>query len=406
MMLFWVSTLILIAIGAVIIIVPLWQAKSTDEDAQRDQLNKAFYKDRLAELEEESSEGLVSNQEEMIKELKQSLLDDIPQSKSSTITDSSNARAFIVPALLVFVAVTYALYFKFGNLDKVEQWQDVAQRLPALSQKLMAPEGVELTEKEMVEIILSLRTKLHDQPNDAMGWLLLGRIGMANRDAETASGAMEKAYRLEPGNPDIQLGYAQAMMLSGDEDQANRARDMLRVVVSKDSTNLRALSLLAFDSFERGDYRGAIVAWSTMKKAIGPDDNRYEMLNRSIERAHSRMNPEKVVAGKSVTVTIELSDAVQLPKQGVVIVSIHSADGARMPVAAVRLPIGQFPLTVTLDDSNSMIAERKLTSLTELMVRTRIDLDGNVSTKAGDWYGESEAVAFGEPVTVLINKQY
>ncbi|MGF1762851.1 c-type cytochrome biogenesis protein CcmI [Aliivibrio kagoshimensis] len=405
MMLFWVSTLVLIAIGAVIIIVPLWQAKLTDEDAQRDQLNKAFYKDRLAELEEESSEGLVSNQDEMIKELKQSLLDDIPQEKS-TAKDTSSAKAFIAPALVVFIAITYAFYFKFGNLDKVEQWQDVAQRLPALSQKLMAPEGVELTEQEMVEIILSLRTKLHHEPNDAMGWLLLGRIGMANRDAETASGAMEKAYRLEPGNPDIQLGYAQAMMLSGDDDQADKARKMLRVVVAKDRTNLRALSLLAFDSFERGDYKGAIVAWSTMQKAIGPDDNRYEMLNRSIERAMSRMNPEKAVAGKSVAVTIALSEAVQLPKQGVVIVSVHSADGARMPVAAVRLPIGQFPLTVTLDDSNSMMPERKLTSLSELMIRARIDADGNVSTREGDWYGESEAVTMGEPVTVVINQQY
>ena len=61
---------------------------------------------------------------------------------------------------------------------------------------------------------------------------------------------------------------------------------------------------------------------------------------------------------------------------------------------------------VVLDDGNSMMEGSKLSSLETLMVRARLDTDGNVSTRDGDWYGESEVVELGAPVTININKQY
>ena len=37
---------------------------------------------------------------------------------------------------------------------------------------------------------------------------------------------------------------------------------------------------------------------------------------------------------------------------------------------------------------------------------TWLDSDGNVATRDADWYGESEVVELGAPVTVIIEKQY
>ncbi|TNF14439.1 MAG: c-type cytochrome biogenesis protein CcmI, partial [Vibrionaceae bacterium] len=78
MTLFWISTLILVAIACVFIAIPLIQKKANNDTVLRDELNKAFYKDRLNELQEETAEGLVDNQQDLIADLKQSLLDDIP----------------------------------------------------------------------------------------------------------------------------------------------------------------------------------------------------------------------------------------------------------------------------------------------------------------------------------------
>jgi hypothetical protein len=109
----------------------------------------------------------------------------------------------------------------------------------------------------------------------------------------------------------------------------------------------------------------------------------------------------------SVMVNVALDPAVILPAQGFLILSVHSADGAPMPIAARRMPLSsQFPIMVTLDDKDSMIPERKMSSLSEMIVKARIDSDGNVMTKQGDWYGQSDVLSLGTSTIVTINKQY
>ncbi|WGK84523.1 c-type cytochrome biogenesis protein CcmI [Vibrio aestuarianus] len=402
---FWLSTLILTFIGCVFIILPIIKQKSNDDVALRDELNKALFKDRLSELQVETEEGLVDNEQELISDLKQSLLDDIPAESKVNGSSYISPALVLIPSILLVVVLSYAVYIKLGAADQVEQWQQVNANLPALSKKLMSPNGEALTDDEMEDLTLALRTRLHYQPDDATGWLLLGRIALANRDIETAIGSMKKAYRLEPKDADVKLGYAQALMLSQDEIDQNQARSILTGLVQQDYVDLRVFSLLAFDAFERQDYPAAIKYWSLMQKMIGPQDSRYEMLARSIESAQGKMQ-QPDTDGVSVPVTIALDSSVTLPQNAVLIVSVHSADGAPMPVAAARYPLSQFPLKVTLDNRNSMVQGRQLSDLAQFIVRVRVDSDGNVSTKTGDWFGESAVVEMGLPVEVVINKQY
>ncbi|MEC7940765.1 MAG: c-type cytochrome biogenesis protein CcmI [Pseudomonadota bacterium] len=406
MTLFWVSTIILSLAAILMIILPFINKKANNDDVLRDELNKAFYKDRLNELEVEAEEGLVDNQQELIADLKQSLLDDVPVKQEIKKTHISTL-VVVVPSIILVVAVAYGMYFKFGALDKVQHWQEVTSNLPELSKKLMSSEGGTLTDDELEDLTLALRTRLHYQPKDSTGWLLLGRIALANRDAQTAIDAMERAYKLEPKDEDVQLGFAQALMLSPDEAEQNQARLLLSRLVQNDYVDLRVFSLLAFDAFERQDYPGAVKYWSIMQQMIGPQDSRYEMLSRSIESAQKKMGDALGVGqGKSVAVTLELSADVDADPKSVLVVSVHRADGSRMPIAAARYPLGSFPRTVVLDDGNSMIQGLKLSSLDTLMVRARLDSDGDVSTRDGDWYGESKVVELGTPVTININKQY
>ncbi|MCG9554175.1 c-type cytochrome biogenesis protein CcmI [Vibrio sp. Isolate31] len=406
MTLFWISTIILSLAAILLIVLPFINKKANNDDVLRDELNKAFYKDRLDELEVEAEEGLVDNQQELIADLKQSLLDDVPAKQEMKKTHISTVGV-VVPSIILVVAVTYGMYFKFGALDKVQHWQEVSNNLPELSKKLMSSEGGTLTDDELEDLTLALRTRLHYQPKDSTGWLLLGRIALANRDAQTAIDAMERAYKLEPKDEDVQLGFAQALMLSPDEAEQNQARLLLSRLVQNDYVDLRVFSLLAFDAFERQDYPSAVKYWSIMQQMIGPQDSRYEMLSRSIESARKKMGDAMGVdQGKSVAVTLDLSADVNADPNSVLVVSVHRADGSPMPIAAARYPLGSFPRTVVLDDGNSMIQGQKLSSLETLMVRARLDTDGNVSTRDGDWYGESEVVELGEPVTININKQY
>lgn len=402
---FGLSTLILTFFGCVFIALPIFKNRANDDAALRDELNKAIFKNRLAELHEEMQEGLVDSEQELIADLKQSLLDDIPAQSVQGNSSHVSPMVVLIPSILLLVILSYGFYLKFGAASQVDQWQQVNANLPALSKKMMSPEGAALSDDEMNDLTLALRTRLHYQPQDATGWLLLGRIGLANRDIETSIGSMKKAYALDPKDADVKLGYAQALMLSQDELDQNQAREILTALVQQDYVDLRVFSLLAFDAFERKDYQAAMKYWRLMQQMIGPEDSRYEMLSRSIERAQSKMQP-KAIDGKMVPVTISLGDGVTLEQNAVLIVSVHSSDGAPMPVAAARYPLTQFPIKVVLDDSNSMVQGRKLSDLAQLIVRVRLDTDGNVSTKQGDWFGESAPMSLGQPVEVVINKQY
>ena len=402
MTMFWVISALLVLIAMAVFVVPMYKGKEQDEVASRDELNKAFFKDRMDELKEESSEGLVENKDELVVELQQSLLDDVPANAEQTKTKVSTAM--LIPGLILLVGVSFGMYMKVGSLDKVQAWNDTVARLPELSQRLM-DESNPLSDQEMEDLTLALRTRLHSNPNDATGWLLLGRIGMANRDAETAQDAMNRAYRLDPTNPEVMLSYGQTLMMIGDPAQSERARVLLRSVLRVDHTNIRALSLLAFDAFESSDFQQAINYWNMMKQLIGSDDPRAEMLDRSIARAQTQLDRGKNTA-TSVSVTVDLDSSVQLPEQGLVFVSVHSADGAPMPVAARRVPLSAFPFTITLDDNDSMIPERPMTSLQDMIIKARIDTDGNVMTRNGDWYGQSEVISLGGSTNVVINTKY
>ncbi|AJR09523.1 c-type cytochrome biogenesis protein CcmI [Photobacterium gaetbulicola] len=402
MTMFWVISALLVLVAMVIFVVPMYKGKEQDEVASRDELNKAFFKDRMDELKEESSEGLVENKDELVVELQQSLLDDVPAGTEQKKTPVSTAM--LIPGLIVLVGVSFGMYMKVGSLDKVQAWNDTVARLPELSQRLM-DESNPLSDQEMDDLTLALRTRLHSEPNDATGWLLLGRIGMANRDAETAQDAMARAYRLDPSNPEVMLSYGQTLMMIGDPAQSERARLLLRSVLRVDHTNIRALSLLAFDAFEAGNFQQAINYWNMMKQVIGADDPRADMLDRSIARAQSQLERSNNTA-TSVSVTVELDPNVELPEQGLVIISVHSADGAPMPVAARRVPLSSFPISLTLDDNDSMIPERPMTSLQDMIIKARIDTDGNVTTRKGDWYGQSDIIPLGGSTNVVINTKY
>ena len=402
MTMFWVISALLVLIAMAVFVVPMYKGKEQDEVASRDELNKAFFKDRMDELKEESSEGLVENKDELVVELQQSLLDDVPANAEQTKTKVSTAM--LIPGLILLVGVSFGMYMKVGSLDKVQAWNDTVARLPELSQRLM-DESNPLSDQEMEDLTLALRTRLHSNPNDATGWLLLGRIGMANRDAETAQDAMNRAYRLDPTNPEVMLSYGQTLMMIGDPAQSELARVLLRSVLRVDHTNIRALSLLAFDAFESSDFQQAINYWNMMKQLIGSDDPRAEMLDRSIARAQTQLDRGKNTA-TSVSVTVDLDSSVNLPEQGLVFVSVHSADGAPMPVAARRVPLSAFPFTITLDDNDSMIPERPMTSLQDMIIKARIDTDGNVMTRNGDWYGQSEVISLGGSTNVVINTKY
>lgn len=141
-----------------------------------------------------------------------------------------------------------------------------------------------------------------------------------------------------------------------------------------------------------------------MLKLLPANDQRAEVIKRSIEQAKTQAGEETVKLGINVTLSPQATNA--LPQQGTLVISV--TDGTNpVPVAVKQLPLSRFPLSFSLDDSNAMMPERLLSAQHQVKVRVRISQDGLATPQAGDWFGESALQNFSgkEQIDVQINKQ-
>ncbi|EDB6883056.1 cytochrome c-type biogenesis protein CcmH [Salmonella enterica subsp. enterica serovar Enteritidis] len=154
--------------------------------------------------------------------------------------------------------------------------------------RALDPAAQPLNEEEMARLALGLRTRLQNDAGNVEGWLMLGRTGMVLGNAGTATGAYANAYRLAPKNSDAALGYAEALTRSSDPEDNRRGGELLRQLVSRDHTDIRVLSLYAFNAFEQQRFGEAVAAWEMMLKLLPADDTRRAVIERSIRLAQEK----------------------------------------------------------------------------------------------------------------------
>ncbi|CNC05853.1 c-type cytochrome biogenesis protein CcmI [Yersinia similis] len=406
-MAFWLIVIISLAVAGALLVIPVIRKNENKRVTTRDELNKAIYRDRLSELAEDEAQGVVAERPELVKELQQNLLTDIPQQLGEAKPPIN--RWVLLPGVLVLVVVSVGLYLKTGGLGQVTAWHHVAAQLPELRARVANEHADPLSMEDVARLGLGLRTSLQQDAGNINDWMMLGRVGMALNNATTATQAFAHAYQLAPDNNEVKLGYVEVLTRSNDPEDNQLATQMLRAMVGQDHTNLRAMSLLAFNAFEQSDFKQAIAAWEVMLKLLPASDSRVDVIKRSIQQAKSQIEQETATLGIEVSLS---SDAAQaLPQQGALIISV--TDGINpVPVAVKQLPLSRFPLAVTLDDSNAMMPERLLSSLQQVKVRVRLSLDGTANAQSGDWYGESAVQDFKgnglsseQKIGVQINKQ-
>lgn len=198
-----------------------------------------------------------------------------------------------MPGALLLIAVSMGVYLKVSGIKQVREWQQVTRQMPQLLRRVIDPNGEPLTREEMARLGLGLRTRLQQEPDNIEGWMMLGRIGMVLNNASTATQAFAHAYKLSPTNGEVKLGYAEVLTRSGLPQDTLLGGRLVREMLKIDRTNVRVLSLLAFNAFEQQQYREAIDAWQMMLRVLPASDSRRAVVERSIEQA-------KALAGKDI----------------------------------------------------------------------------------------------------------
>ncbi|EPY9988817.1 cytochrome c-type biogenesis thiol:disulfide oxidoreductase CcmH [Escherichia coli] len=198
-----------------------------------------------------------------------------------------------LPGIVVALIVAGVSYYQTGNYQQVKIWQQATAQAPALLDRALDPKADPLNEEEMSRLALGMRTQLQKNPGDIEGWIMLGRVGMALGNASIATDAYATAYRLDPKNSDAALGYAEALTRSSDPNDNRLGGELLRQLVRTDHSNIRVLSMYAFNAFEQQRFGEAVAAWEMMLKLLPANDTRRAVIERSIAQAMQHLSPQE-----------------------------------------------------------------------------------------------------------------
>ncbi|EKP0307365.1 c-type cytochrome biogenesis protein CcmI [Aeromonas veronii] len=416
---FWIVIAGLLVLTSLALVLPLWRGEGK-QSISRSALNKQLYRQRLLEIGEERDQGVLAEEPDSLVELQRSLLDDIPDVEQ---TARGGKSLIWIPGVLVLLIVSLGLYYKLGAWQEVARWQDASSRIGELSNRILVERNAEVTEQDLLDFTLALRTRLKDEPNDYRGWLLLGRLSLDGNDPEMAREALAHAYELAPQKAMVAVPYAQALMMTGDEAQAD---SLLQSAIAEEPSNIEARSVYAFMALQKEDFQTALARWQEMLPLMEKGTPRYVMVERSMEYARAQLkqrgievtHPEVAKTGAEqgqqlivkegeFPIHITLAAGIQIPEDAHLFVFAVVPNGPPMPIAVKRIAGPTLPVTLSLGDGDAMMEGSKLAAYPELQFKARLSRGGNVMNKEGAFEGVSVPVKTAEipaaPIDIRID---
>lgn len=263
-----------------------------------------------------------------------------------------------------------------------------------------------------------LEEKLKADPNNAEGWGMLGRSYAAMERFPEAVEAYRKGLKIRPDDAEILADFADAQAMVQGRKLEGEAAEAVAKAVKIDPNNFKALSLAGTIAFEKQDYKQAVALW-TRAVERAPTDNPplAQQLREALAEARQRagMPPDTAnnaaaaaaaTAGAHVSGTVSLAAALKdkVSPEDTVFIFARAAAGPKMPLAIVRKQVKDLPFTFTLNDSQAMSPQMKLSGFQDVVIGARISRSGQAMPQDGDLAGQTEGVKVGaENVKVEIS---
>ena len=411
--------------------------------AKQDSLsNTQIVKQRLAELDREVQEGLISEHDkrQAVDELKLALVDESAFQSHKT----GNAKLPLAIGAVLAIACGVIVYAQVNQMGRVTQASQAIEALPELSQQLASGNANNLTQQDIASLALAIRQRLREEPEDDTGWMYFGRLMLSIGQEVQAIEAIDKAVSLAPSNSANRITLAQALMTTGDVNNLERAQSILLGLLNDNPANDNLALMMAVVSAQLGDLEntqrfykqveGKLPADSDMaqrlvariKELQGNTSEMAALQNTAAEitdtptaqnasseakNASSEAQSDSSEAQTGFNITVNLSDDanIKAPKDGFLIVFAQDANSDnKMPAAVVKLPIDDFPVSVTLTTENAMMPQFTLATLSDVVVTARLSKDGNVAVSKGEWQGSVSASVTANEISslsVIIDKE-
>lgn len=256
--------------------------------AARAEYDLTVFRDQLKEIERDAAQGLLDAEtaEAARLEVQRRMLaaDTELQAGSSAVAGSGGPRR--LTAVLIGAGVPLAaaaLYIVLGSPAQPDQ-PFAARDLPAeqvAAQTAARPEP----NPEMTAMVGRLADRLKDNPDDIEGWLLLGRSYISMERFADALSAFARARRVADGRTDVEIAYAEALILTGQMKVTDDAAAIFQAVRDKAPFDPKARYYLGLKKAQAGDVNGALQDWADLVAISSEDAPWVPVVRQQIARA-------------------------------------------------------------------------------------------------------------------------
>src|SRR5256712_10550496 len=392
----------LLVAGALLFIVPPVLRRGSRTGATRDAVNAAVYRDQLRELESDLRAGTLApdQYEKACSEIEARLLADVGRGDAPA-GSARGTRAAAVALGLAVPICALAVYVAVGN------------------PRSLAPQAAQgetshgLSAQQFEALVSRLAARLRDNPEDAEGWMMLGRSYAVLGRFPDAAKAYSNAAARSPRDAQLLADYADALAMAQGRLQGEPEKIIARALAI-DPQNVKALLLAGTAAFNRNDYAGAARHWERVLDAVPGESEMAQRLRASITEARALgAGPQAAISGKKpgrgqVRGVVKLAPglAAKVAPGDTVFIFARAAEGPRMPLAILRKQGRDLPAEFTLDDSMAMSPAAKLSDHPRVVIGARVSKSANATPQPGDLQGLSAPVRVGsDRVSVVIDTE-
>lgn len=386
MIMFWSVAALMVLVAMALVLVPLWR-KGRIEQVDRNAINVALYKDRLLELEQERTEGTLTDEQFATahQELERDLLQNVEPRVAAVEAPARSGRGAIIGLALLLPLAAVPVYLQLGSPDFVAHEPGTVSGADQAG--------------DMTQMVEQLQARLKRQPDDAQGWVLLGRSLAMQQRYGAAADAYAEALKHAGENAELLSYYAEALAMQQGGLQG-KPEQMLARALALDPDSELALWLSGIAAFEREKFAVALGHWQRLLPMMEAGSEWAQMVSNGIEQAKARLagapavteTPVEATAAEPVRIVLDVSVAAALTGKvaagDTLFVYALDPQGGRMPIAIERHLASELPLTVTLDDGDTMAGGRSLSSFQQLRLMARISKSGTAMAASGDLQGE------------------
>ncbi len=391
-------------IAIIIILFPLIKPRNIVINLGDKQQNIDIFKQRLAELEQEKSQGNLNDETflQLKVELEKSLLSDVASHVEVPLKQVSiHAKHWTMMTVisLLVISVSFGIYFKLGRSDDFAL--SLSMNAHAASKETATGEK---PAPSFDKIIVMLEQKLKKNPDDLEKWFLLANtysaIGNFSKAAEAFAAAIKAMPKDDPNLAAVTGSYAQMLFQAAGEIVTPETEKAMLKALALDPLESSALIIKGIQIYSSGDLKGAINQWEKAKTKASP-----QLLSSFIEpvliQTRAKLGESPVAPSKpanTATAKIEIklditADLKAKTKADDIIFVFAQKVGGRMPLAAERLKVKDLPKTIILDDTKSPMPSAKLSSVEFVNITARVSFAGNPKATTGDLFVTVKKVA-------------